>query len=723
MDRAPTSSGSSLRLRTFGHPFVEGCADAAAAGRRKSLAFLALLAAAHDTGLGREKIMAYLWPESPADRAAHSLRQLTHALRRDLRADDLFLGSGDLRLNPHVISSDLVDFDAAIARDDLERAVALHRAPFLDGFYLTGSLEFETWLEMERAQRARACREALEALAVAAGQRGDRASAVGCWERLVGADPLDSRAVIGLMEALSAAGDRAAALRLAETHQDRLREELGAARDPGVAATAERIRRRVADPSSPVSERSAAARQPAIPSIAVLPFLNMSPDPDDEYFSDGLAEELTNALGNVPGLRVASRTSAFSFKGKPTDVRHIGDVLNVRSVVEGSVRKVGDRLRITAQLVDATEGYHLWSHTYERKLADVFAVQDDLARAIVGALPLGPGGTVAARLVEPSTEVVEAYTLYLRARHHSATQTLPGFRRAISYFERAILEDPAYAPAHAGLAHSYAMLGFDEFGGMPPREAVPPARAAAAKALSLAPALPDGHLSQALIAMLYDWEWEAAAREFRRALELKADDVLNLHWYALFLSAMGRHAESLRVAARARGLEPLSVYVQVMAGRCYYFARRYEDAIQLLETALEMDPQRVSTHFALVRAYLGMGLQERALSAAAEALRLGGRTPLVLTLAGIVEARAGRRREARQWLEELRKTAEERYVPPSYFAAILLSLGELDEGFGQLEVAFRERSGYLPFLRVDPRWDAVRHDPRFISLLKRLKLD
>src|SRR5438445_475875 len=363
--------------------------------------------------MSRDKVVAYLWPESDAERAHHALAQLLYALRRDLGKADATVGASELRLNRDVISVDLDDVEAALARHEFERAVAAYGGPLLDGFHLGGALEFERLVEVERAQLAKRVAAALESLADDAARRGDHAGAAAWWRRLAGLDPLSSRVAVALMRALVAAGDRAAALQHAREHERTVRTELEAAPAAPVTALAAELRR-----PPPPPRRSSLA----IASIAVLPFVSLGPDPDTEYVSDGITEELIGALAKVSGLRVAARMSAFAFKGAHTDVRDVAARLNVGTVLEGSVRKAGERLRIAAQLINAADGYQLWSETYDRTLGDMLTVQDELARAISGKLATRLVSQPQP-LVRQSTSSMQAYILFFLGQHYMAVPT------------------------------------------------------------------------------------------------------------------------------------------------------------------------------------------------------------------------------------------------------------------------------------------------------------
>ncbi len=344
-------------------------------------------------------------------------------------------------------------------------------------------------------------------------------------------------------------------------------------------------------------------------------------------------------------------------------------------------------------------------------MAYVLYLQEELSRAIVSVLPLKPVGNVRTPLVRPATDVLDAYMLYLRGRYFWNKRTVEGFRGGVECFERAIERDPGYAHAYAGLADCYAMLGFDEYGGMPALEAMPKAKAAALKALEIDPMLAEAHSSLAVIAMIYDWEWTVAEREFERALSLKPDCFPAVYWYALFLSAMGRHDESIRVITRAQELEPLSLVVHVTVGRCYFMASRYDEAIEHLRAALEMEPEHLQTYVWIARAYCKKGRFQEALAELEKGMSLLGRCPILLATSGYVYGVAGQPGEALEVLDELRQAAQRRYVAPQWEFVILMALDERDQAFKQLDLAYEQRSGYLAFLRASPMWGSLRSDP------------
>jgi serine/threonine-protein kinase len=457
---------------------------------------------------------------------------------------------------------------------------------------------------------------------------------------------------------------------------------------------------------------------PRIAAIAVLPFVNMSADPENEFFSDGMTEELINALSRVEGLGVAAPTSAFTFKGRDVDVREVGKRLNVGAVLEGSVRRSGDRVRVTAQLINVADGYHLWSSTYDRRLADVFALQEELAQAIVGSLPL-PAASKPALLVRPSTSATEAYTLYLKGRFFTLKRTHEGLAAGIECFEQALALDPSYSLAHAGLAEGWVLRGFEEFGDLPPLIAMPRAQAAARRALELDPALSEGHCWSGVASCLFDWDWSAAETSLRRAIDLKPDFSMAHAWYAVLLMARGRHEEAIARSRHAAELDPLAFAIRALVGQCYYFAGRFEEALKAHRATLELDPTNLRAIVWSVRTFRMTGDPESALRTVEHGLERCGRLPTLLAELGTQLGLAGRRDEALEVLEELRQLRRRRYVSPLFEVGTCRALGDeaaLRDCFDRMEA---ERSGIIPFFGADPAWEEYRASPWFREFLQR----
>jgi serine/threonine-protein kinase len=459
----------------------------------------------------------------------------------------------------------------------------------------------------------------------------------------------------------------------------------------------------------------AAPPAPAAPSVAVLPFVNMSPSKDDEYFSDGITEEVINALANVEGLRVVSRTSAFAYKNKNLSVRQIGEELAVATVLEGSVRREGNALRLTAQLINATDGYHLWSKTYDRELKSVFAVEDELARAIADALT--PRLLKQVALVQQGTGNTEAHDLYLKGRHLWSRRTAEDLKEAMGFFKKAIAVDPRYGLAYAGLADCYILLA--EYTGSPRAEAVSLARPLAFRALELGGDLAEAHASLGLIS-LNDFEWATAEREFKRAIELRSGYATAHHWYALLLASLGRFAEAQAEAQRALELDPASPVVSNLVGVVHYESRDYERAIAAFRKTLEMNPGFSASREMLACAYAAAGRRAEAM-AELDQIRASAveHTAMRAWILGAVGDAAG----ARKLMQEVERHPDPIRSKPAMKAALYANTGEIERAFALLDEAYAERDWMLRDVKVNPLWDPLRKDPRFIRLLQQMHLD
>ncbi len=716
-----------LRLRALGGLSIEDAERmlGGAATQRKPLALMALLAAAGPRGVSRDKLLACLWPETSAGKATHRLTQLIYALRRDLGIDDLFVGSTELRLRASALTTDIAEFTGALEGGDVARAVGVYGGPFLDGFYLSDTPTFERWAEEQRSALARRYVAALESLAHDAARRGDLVAAAGYWRQLSHAEPLNAHVAASYIRALGAAGDRVGALRYARSYAALLRAEFDIDPDPEVLAAVERARtdRVVADGSGQprdASPGSSAAWH--APAIAVLPFTERGPEDETRYFSAGMTDELTAALARVPGLRVASRASTKAFTDCDLDIRQIADRLGVSAVVDGSVRKVGNRIRVSARVVSGTDGRELWSATYDRTLDQVFALQRALAHDVVGALPISTASPPEIEFSPPLT-VTGAYPLLLRGRYAVRKRTVEGLALAIEYFEQVVEMDPTCGPAHVGLAECWALRGFAEFGDVESTVAMPRARAAALEAQRIDPRLADAHTALGMVHLLFDWEWAAAHDEFRRAVQLEPRNWFAQTWYAIYLAAAGRHDESIRRILYAETLEPLSLQLRLCVGRCYVLARRYREATEYLEALLAVEPGHTLVTVWLARSLCASGRHGDALD------RLGRvpaalhtaylRRMMVCALLGV-----GRAEEAREMLRLVQRDLAEGRVPRSsvmHLAAPSVVLGEHDAALDALEQAVRFRSGLLPFLMGEPELDCLRSRPRFRAVLAALR--
>ncbi|MFI5279281.1 MAG: protein kinase [Gemmatimonadales bacterium] len=467
-------------------------------------------------------------------------------------------------------------------------------------------------------------------------------------------------------------------------------------------------------------EPGAVLRSIAARSIAVLPFVNASPDPENEYLSDGITDELIHALAKVDGLRVASRTSVFALKGKPADVRAIGALLGAAWVLEGTMRRAGTRLRVTAQLTSTEDGRLLWSQTFDRTFEDVFTIQEDIARTIVDTLRTTSFAELAAPAAQRRTKSVAAYGLYLKGRYAWNKRTQDGIVEAIGYFERAIAEDPDYPQAYAGLADSYA-LSLD-YRSVPVAEGFARAKEYARKALELDETVAETHASLAWSLFIYDWDWEASRREFRRAIELDPGYATARQWYSFWLASQGHHAESLAEVHRAHELDPASVSIRRSVGWVYYYARRLDEARYYMERAIAVNPTSDESYRVLGLAHAMRNDWTEAEAALREAVALSNGGWYNRAALGYVLARSGRKPEAEALRRELEEHSRHDYVSPIALATVDIGLEYWDSAFEQIERGYAERRGWLAYLRVHPIVDPLRGDPRFKSLLEKMKL-
>jgi TolB-like protein/Tfp pilus assembly protein PilF len=459
---------------------------------------------------------------------------------------------------------------------------------------------------------------------------------------------------------------------------------------------------------------------PEIPSIAVLPFANMSPDPENAYFSDGLAEEIINALTRLSRLRVIARTSAFRFRGEH-DLRKVGAALGVSTVLEGSVRKAGDRLRITAQLVDVAGASHLWSERFDRDLTDVFAIQEEIAGAIVDRLNVSLGSSPGdGGRPPPATRSVGAYEALLEGRHHWNTFTPAGAEKAVACFERALSLDPDYADVLVALAMHHSVVGW-MFG--EPRAAVGRMHALAARALARDPGHGDAHGALAFATLWSEWDWEGADRLFRRAISLAPASANNLGLYGV-LCCLGRGAFDEAAAWVDRGikLDPFAGRVTALEARVLLCRRRFADAEASARRALELDPGHPLVQWDLGYALVGQGRLDEALALVQEAMSAHGPVVIFVPLLGFIHALAGRRDEAMRLLRGLDGTPRTTFVPPVTAVAVYSALLELDAAFEWAETSVDRRDPMMIYLKVHPLFDRLRGDPRYPALLRRVNL-
>jgi adenylate cyclase len=454
-------------------------------------------------------------------------------------------------------------------------------------------------------------------------------------------------------------------------------------------------------------------------SIAVLPFVNMSSDKENEYFSDGITEDLIAALSKVSGLHVAARTSSFAFKGKNEPIENIGAQLHVGAVLEGSVSKAGNQVRITAQLINTANGYHIWSESYDRELKDIFAIRSQVAQTVAKALQVTLGADERQRLDQKPTGDLEAYQLYLKGRH--AVARYADWDTAMRYLQQAIARDPSYALAYLGLAYYYVNTADWQ---MPGNEAFPRAREAAEKALQLDPALAEAHTWLASVHWWYDRDYGAARREFETAIAMQPENATAHGWYSWYLVAIGQIDDGLAESRRAIALDPLSPEINIILGFNLHFSRRYDQAITQLRTTVAIDPDNWVTHSWLGRTYARVGRFAEAVAElrAAQQLEGSGNAEIESAL-GRVYGDAGNRTEATNVLNHLRERMRDEFVSGGFLATVQIGLHATDEALASLAQAEAQHSYLVGLWKIDPDLDPLRADPRFTALLQKVGLD
>jgi serine/threonine protein kinase/tetratricopeptide (TPR) repeat protein len=456
------------------------------------------------------------------------------------------------------------------------------------------------------------------------------------------------------------------------------------------------------------------------PSVAVLPFVNLSGDPEQEYFCDGMAEEIINALTQVEPIRVVARTSAFSFRGKEVDVRDIGRKLNVQALLEGSVRKAGNRVRITAQLINVGDGYHLWSERFDRDLADVFAIQDEISLAIVDRLKVKLLGDRKEKMLRRYTQNLEAYDLYLKGRYHWNRRTPDALNKAMAHFEQVVRKDPDYALVYAGLADCYSMLA--QVRVFTPKEAFPKAKALAKKALEIDETLAEAHTALAFALFCFDWDWAGAEREFRRAIELNPNYATARQWFAMALAKLRRTREAIQEILKALELDPLSLIINTSAGFVYFYSGREDKAVEQAEKILDMDPTFLGAHTILALVNKRRGKRKEGLEGILKASLFVGflSQPEVAALLETY-ASSGWTDCLRRWVEIMQSKAEQGQVMYYYMASLYASLDDTEKAIECLERAYEEHDYNLDGLLVDDDFEKLRSDPRFIAIIKKME--
>jgi len=453
--------------------------------------------------------------------------------------------------------------------------------------------------------------------------------------------------------------------------------------------------------------------------VAILPLTNISSDPTDEYFADGMTEELISSVSRTKGLRVIARTSVMRYKGSNKSINEIGRELNVGSILEGSIRKAGNKLRISVQFVDTSNEEPQWSQDYDREIEDVLEIQSSIAQKVAEALQKHVLDRLTHTVQQKAKRNPEAYINYLRGRQAWNQRTEESLKRAIGFFEESLKIDADYANAYTGLADSYATLALFEF--MAPHKAYPKAKEAVGQALALDPQLAEAHTSLGLIKFQYDWDWKEAEKELKEAININPNYAPAHHFFADYLKAMGRFDEALVEIEKAQELDPLSLAINTGVGHVLYLSRQYDKAIEKYKRAVELDPNFMMTHIWFGRPYLEKGMFEEAISELETGVKLSGESTLALAMLGHGLASAGRKDETMQILETLKERAKTQYVPSYWIAVIYNGFKDKEQVLVWMKKAYAERSSWLVWSNVEPRFAWLRNDPDVVELLKAMK--
>ena len=745
-------------LKVLGGAALEGPGGPVAGrpAQRRRLALLALLAMSRTGRVGREKLATYLWPDSEAERSRHLLSDAVYILNRALGGEAIVGVGDDLRLAVERLSCDARRFAEAVERGEAEEAVRLYTGPFLDGFFLDGSEEFERWAEGERNRLAAMHAAALERLAAARESAGDTPGAVDAWRRLAAEDRFNSRVAASFARALDRSGDRAGALLQLQSHVATLRSELGLDATPELRALIRSLRAVPPPSDSPVEIPAEGGAQPSespppdpapapghrarlawvvatasvlvvaaggwlilrstrgsgtpVESVAVMPFASLGAPGDHRYFGEGIAEDLATRLGRVGGLRVAARTSAFALHGRNMDAREIGRALNVDALLEGSVRQTEGRLRIDVRLINTRDGYQLWSDSWDRSGDNVLDLQEEIADGVMRALRSdAPAGASPPRTVAP-----EAYDSYLQGRYFWHQRTSESLARAAAAFERSVSLDPGYAEAHSGLADAYAVMGFYDY--LAPRKAFPRAKEAAQRALAIDPRLAQAYASLGYVALYYDWNWAEAEAAFERAIDLNPSYSVGHQWHANYLTARGRFDEAVAAMRRAQQVDPLSLIASAALGWVHFYRRGYDAAVDQCRQTLALNPDFELAHLWSGWAHEAARRYPEAIASLETAVRLSNRSAIALASLGRAQALSGDLPAARRTLAALERE-HAGYLPAYETAKLHLALGEAADAIRWLQRAYEQRSHSMVFLAVDPQLDALRGHADFARLV------
>jgi TolB-like protein/DNA-binding SARP family transcriptional activator/Flp pilus assembly protein TadD len=754
------------RLTLFGAPSL---ADAAGAriesllAQPKRFAVLAYLAVeARESPVSRDKVATLFWPELDQQRARQSLRQSLHVIRGEL-GDDVITGVGAelVALNAELIGSDVAEFSEAIKAADDARALEAYRGHLLDGFFVSDSPDFENWVSQARGDLRSKAVGAAKRLVSAAVAGGDSDAAIRRLTQQLAIGDLDEPPLRQLMTLLRKQGNPAAAVSAFDAYAERMHRELEVEPSEETAKLAAEIRAEIAASGPPPGRApssytpglslpsagdnrvfkpllaivattlllaaiggvwwrgrlAAAADAGGAPSVAVLPFLDLSPARDQQYLTDGLTEELITALSQVRGLRVTARTSSFAYRNAQADVPRIGRELRVTSVLEGSVRREGENLRVTAQLIDTRTGFHLWADNFDRKAVDLIKLQDEIAAAIARALRVQLVGPTIAAASGDAPARAAAHEAYLRGRFFWNQRNPDGIRTAIDLFRQAVQRDSSFAPAWAGLASAYQLA--PNFTVLSPDSAFPRAIGAVQRALALDPDLAEAHASLGFIKLQWLQDQDGAEKDLRKATELAPGYATAWQWLRLYFVGVGKLDSALASAKRARELDPASLSIVASVGDVFYYMRQFDSAAVQYGEVLKLDPEfdRVLASMSRLESVRGrhadaIGLAERAIAKPPRNARYVGNLALIY-------GRAGRSADARRILDTLRAMSKRSYVPPYAMILAHAGIGSADSTIYWIERAVSEKDAFAIELWPYPEFDSIAKDPRYVQLSKR----
>ena len=684
--------------------------DAALTGppaQRHRIALLALIAAAWPQPVSRDRAMAMLWPEKDLPSARRLLNLAVHVLRAAL-GDDSITSTGDgLLFNPSQANCDLLDLRAAIDANASDRIARLYTAPLLDGFHLDDSAEFGYWLDERRNELSHAYIAALLTLARRQEEANDLHGRVRTCMRLVAVDPHSSIYAQQLINALEAAGDRLGAIQHAAEHARRRRADLDLDPDPAVVALAEQLRKAPITRPSPTHTRSVSA-------VAVLPFINLSADAETDYFAAGITDDVIAHLSKIRALKVISRTSVMQFKERKESLKDIG----ATTVLDGSVRRSGDHVRIVVKLVDVHNDRNLWADTYDRQLTDIFAIQTDVALQIAAAMKAELSRDEQTRVRRGPTNDVQAYQLFQRGREWYIKYTAEGLLKAIELFDKALQRDPSFALAYANKSSAYTELA--ESGAVSADIAHPRALEAAEQALKLDPDLWAAHCTRGFLKAAHEFDWEGAEQEFKRAIELSPSSADSYVLYGRVLAGLGRFDEAIVVQEHAHELDPVAHRMDRIT--TLLRAGRYEQAIKPAEEAVEFEPDYDRARSTLGWSYFLNGDQMAGIAELERAVAVSPGNTLWLGQLGQACAMAGDEKRARAILEQLEEHARAKFVSPYHFAYVYTGLGEYDRAMDYLEQAFDQRSGAIHGIKGSFLFTPLHDQPRFNALLEKMNL-